>query len=136
MSYPAIEYHKQLLEKQCAWYEERKDWVKFEQYIAQYMDQYAKDMDARELNSRAWEIFLYCDDHRLLTEAVEWARISLEKSHHSPDMLETYAELLYKIHSNEDYQLMEQLAAEAEPNNQDLQINFNKMKGGQPTWVR
>ena len=135
-NYPAIEYHKQLLEKQCAWYEEQKDWGKFEQYVARLMEQYAAAMDAGELNSRAWGIFMYCDDPRLLTEAVGWAKTALEKSHHSPDILETYAELLYKIHSKEDYQSMERLVAEAEPNDQDIQTNFNKMKKGQPTWVR
>ena len=134
--YPAIEYHKELLEKQCGWYKEQKDWGKFEQYVARLMEQYAADMDAGELNSRAWEIFLYCDAPRLLEEAVRWAKTALEKSHRSPDILETYAELLYKTHSKEDFQSLEQLVAEAEPNDQDIQANFNKMKRGQPTWVR
>ena len=135
-SYPGIEYHKELLEKQCGWYKEQKDWRKFEQYIARFMERYAAEMDAGELNNRAWDIFLYCDAPRLLTEAIGWARTALEKSHHSPEMLETYAELLYKTHSKEDYQSMEQLAAEAGPNDRDLQTNFSKMKKGQPTWVR
>jgi len=93
-------------------------------------------MDAGELNGHAWDIFLYCSDPRLLAEAVGWAKTAVEKGHHSPDMLETYAELLYKTHSKEDYQSMERLAAEAEPGNQDIQTSFNKMKNGQPTWVR
>jgi hypothetical protein len=93
-------------------------------------------MGEGELNSCAWDIFLYCEDPRLLAEAVRWAGTALKKSHRSPYMLETYAELLYKTHSKDDYQSMEQLAAEGEPNDQNIQTNFNKMKKGWPTWVR
>jgi thiol-disulfide isomerase/thioredoxin len=135
-SYPAIDYHKRLLEKQWGWYKDQKDWGKFEKYVARFMDEYAVNMDAGELSDRAWDIFLYCDDPRLLAKAVGWARTALEKSHHSPDMLETYAELLYKTHSKEDYLSMEQQVADGDPNNKLVQAYYQKMKKGEPTWVR
>jgi thiol-disulfide isomerase/thioredoxin len=135
-TYPAIDYHKRLLEKQWGWYKQQKDWGKFEKYVARFMDEYAANMDAGELSDRTWDIFLYCDDPRLLAKAVGWARTALEKSHHSPDMLETYAELLYKTHSKEDYLSMERQVADGDPNNKLAQAYYQKMKKGEPTWVR
>jgi thiol-disulfide isomerase/thioredoxin len=134
--YPAINYHRKLLERQVAWYLEHQDWKAYQSYIGQLIGKYQNQMDWNQVNERCWDIFLYADDPVLLQNAIGWTQKVLKDSNQSPDVLETYAELLYKTKSKLDYLSMEKQVAEADPNDKDLQANYAKMQKGQATWVR
>jgi hypothetical protein len=51
-----------------------------------------------------------------------------------PEILDTKANILYKLGERTKGLAMEQKSASLAPNNEDIQSNLSKMKNGEPTW--
>jgi thioredoxin-related protein len=75
-----------------SWYKKRGEWSN---YVTTF-DEIAKNSSPVGLNSVAWELFQSCNEAAILTKAVEYSTISINKS---PEWgyYDTRANLLYKL---------------------------------------
>jgi tetratricopeptide (TPR) repeat protein len=93
---------------------------------------------ANYLNDRAWPIFLYSNSRKELLKALSWSEISIRLDstyYNAPANMDTRANLLYKLGRKEEAIALEVKAILLDPNNKDIQINFNKMRNGTRTWI-
>jgi hypothetical protein len=74
------------------WYKKRGEWGN---YVATF-DEIAKNSNPESLNSVAWELFQSCSEAAILTKALEYSTMSIDKS---PEWnyYDTRANLLYKL---------------------------------------
>jgi hypothetical protein len=86
--YPEWDKPNQYME----WYKKRGEWSN---YVTTF-DEVAKNTSAVGLNSVAWELFQSCSDATILTKAVDYSTMSINKS---PEWgyYDTRANLLYKL---------------------------------------
>jgi thiol-disulfide isomerase/thioredoxin len=134
--YPGVSYQQQLLKKQMDWYEKHNDWRQYEYYALIRIAHDKKQMTWEQINEIAYVLFMHSNNPNTLKDAISWMKEALEKSNNSPYALDTYAQLLYKTKSKEDYLMMEQKVSEALPNDKDVQTNYEKMQQGKATWVQ
>jgi len=122
-----------------------QDWEDYGRDVIAYMEKYAdrRNDDPRFSNMLAWTAFLHCEDEKVLTKALEWAKLSISIKE-EPWNYDTYANLLYKIGKVEEAILWEQKAIKLEQEralkeknwlDPAFQRTLNKMQKGEPTWV-
>ncbi|ASZ12948.1 thioredoxin fold domain-containing protein [Chitinophaga pendula] len=117
------------------YYLRKGDWVNFRPAVNSYIQQYGKDVAPSDLNTYAWTVFEKCDDKACLEAALDWSKRSFE-GNNSPALIDTYANLLYKLGRKDEAISWEEKAMNALPESDraDFNATINKMKNGQPTW--
>lgn len=129
-------YAKQIVAfNKIHYYLQKGDWVNFRPAVNDYIKQYGKDVDASDLNTYAWTVFEKCDDKACLEAALDWSKRSFE-GNNSPSLIDTYANLLYKLGRKDEAITWEEKAMNALPESDraDFNATLNKMRSGQPTW--
>lgn len=128
----AINFHH--TEKNC------KNFVAAATY---YADSFSSFLSANALNSWAWTLFEYSNDKNELNKALEWSKRSSELQPDSPEILDTHANVLYKLGSVKDAISWQQKAvdvADAQAKKQNgiarpvFKESLEKMKRGERTW--
>lgn len=116
-------------------YYNNREWNKFVISADPYFKKYGNNVAPFELNNFAWNVFLHVTDHKLLSAALLWTKASLQREE-NPYILDTYANLLYKLGRKDEAIPVEEKAINLAPNEQkkDLQVTLNKMKNGENTW--
>ncbi|MBB6502891.1 thioredoxin family protein [Pedobacter cryoconitis] len=136
--YPSIELNRSTSLLQVQFYEKTQKWIKYQPAVLSYMEKYGKDADGPTLNSFAWTVFENCEDADCIAAALSWSKRSVEKTQHKDAaILDTYANLLYKMGKKEEAIVIEQqgldlVSAEEKGN---YQKTLDKMKKGEKTWV-
>jgi hypothetical protein len=103
--------------------------------------------DSWALNSRAWDVFIKCDDKAVLSEALSWSELSIRIEQGDPiQSMDTKANLLYKLGRVDEAIAAEQAAiaqgiASAKKAGRakgdfldDYSATVEKMRKGEPTW--
>lgn len=91
---------------------------------------------SQTLNNIAWEVFLRVSDTKTLQDALRWSAHSLELSPNSSYMLDTNANLLYKLGQKEEAIAKEEEALRF-ANKKEIKgftDTLSKMKAGEKTW--
>lgn len=140
-------YAKRLVaDAQVDLYQSRKDWTSFCKAVIDEVDAFELMSDpkanAGELNNDAFEIFTYSNDREQLLTALKWmdsvANAITESTPNYADMLDTKAELLYKLGRKDEAILIEERAVNAEIKKGEktphYQPMLEKMRAGQSTW--
>jgi hypothetical protein len=111
-----------------------KDWINFETAMVSYMKTYGEKMSIGDLNSLAWAVFEGCPDMTCVSAILDWSRRLKENS--DPGVMDTYANILYKLGKKDDAIALETKALSMLPDGQkgDLQATLDKMKKGEQTW--
>lgn len=104
--------------------------------------------DAVELNEKAWTVFKFCNDKRILKKALTWSDMSIEIAHpvSIPSYYDTRANLLYKLGRRNEAIVQQERAIEVDNSNaikegkskgdsiDTFTKTLKKMKNGEPTW--
>lgn len=104
--------------------------------------------DAWRFNVMAWDVFLHCDDKRVLSKALEWSELSIKLEQPNPNVqyLDTKANLLYKLGRVKEAIELEEKALQQDTDDAQKRgekkgglydiynANLSKMKQGIPTW--
>lgn len=115
--YPEVDEKVLVLNYQVSYYRKINDWRQW----ANYMDQKFKANPGVkpnnafwDLNLPAWDVFLYCNDEKVLTKALEWVdlAIKIEEAKPNTQCLDTRANLLYKLGRVKEAITQEEQAAE------------------------
>jgi thioredoxin-related protein len=116
------------------YYRGRKDWTNFEKAIVIYMKTYSDHITDAELNDLAWSVFQSCPDMTCVSEVLDWGKRLKDDSDGS--LVDTYANILYKLGKKDDAIALETKAISIVPDADKgtLQETLDKMKKGQPTW--
>ena len=115
-------------------YRGKKDWTAFEPVMLAYMKDYGATMTDGELNSIAWLAFANCSDMTCVSGILDWSKRLKESN--EPGLMDTYANILYKMGKKDDAIAMEEKAIGlADPATKaSLQPTLDKMKKGEKTW--
>ncbi len=83
-------------------------------------------------NGIGWRVFTKSEDAKALGTALFICAKNIESA--DENMLDTYANLLYKLGKKEEAIEWEKKALNKAPENKAIQENYKKMKNGIPTW--
>ncbi len=119
------------------YYARKQNWPAFRDAVDAYIKLDPSKITANHLNSFAWAIFENCDDPACVESALAWSKKSLEEAQ-DPALIDTYANLLHKLgKTKEAIEWQEKaIAAVGEDGKAEYQATLEKMKKGEPTWVK
>jgi len=120
-----------------------KDWKNYAKYLVLQTENKGLDSVTHDFwtvnnfNGIVWDIFQFSKDPIELKKALLWANFNIQIApfEMKPGLLDTKANLLYKLGKYHDALLLEENAFNMEPNNKDIKAAFFKMKKGKPTWT-
>lgn len=112
----------------------KKDWPDFETAMVAYMKAYGEKMSIGDLNSLAWAVFEGCPDMTCVSDILDWSKRLKEGE--DPGVMDTYANILYKLGKKDEAIALETKAVSMLPDGQkgELQATLDKMKKGEKTW--
>lgn len=144
-----------ITEAKTRWYKWKKDWPSFCQNTVKLINQFVSHKAEGPLAFRAWDIFSYSMDKSELNAALKWCDevvgSSKDSSNVLPAVMDTHANLIYKISYLFGDKKDTQKAIQEEEKAMDIKIKFNrdspeqiedfkknleKMKAGIPTWTQ
>jgi tetratricopeptide (TPR) repeat protein len=135
--YGVFNVDRVILLAKVRWYEARKDWRDFTRALIEQVNKYGVGSELVEfyLNNNAYKIFLHSNDPSELNDALSWSNraIHLNKKANA-NIMDTNANLLYKLGKVSEAILMETKAFELAPNDSIIKSDLEKMKSGEPTW--
>lgn len=137
----AVQY---VLKAKLDWYEKKKNWNSFFQYLTPYVANYdINTMDRRQLYHLhwcVWYVFKYCNDKALMQMALRWIDPVIERwvnqgtEINAP--MDTKACLLYKMGRKEEAIKLQQSILEMFPDMASgTQIRINAMLKGEEIWL-
>ena len=132
---------KNLLKAKVDWYKGEKSWKKYCKYLVERMNRDIMPMQLSGfvgtlvLNNNAWEIFQHSKNKEELKSALVWSDAALKlKEGRDANMLDTKANILYKLRRTDEAIAVETEALGFSPNDKSIVGNLDKMKQGKPTW--
>lgn len=132
--YPTVDITKSTDLLKVQFYQNAKQWDKFQVAVMAYMKKYGTEVNSNMLNSFAWTVFENCKDPDCVASAMEWSKRSVEQSQEKvPAFLDTYANLLYKLGKKDEAIAMQQKAVDLVPAGEkaEYQTTLDKMKKGE-----
>ncbi|MFD0792052.1 sugar-binding domain-containing protein [Mucilaginibacter litoreus] len=87
-------------------------------------------------NDWAWAVFQNSDNQKYLEQALSWSKKSLQQSAEADKagVMDTYANLLYKLGKKQEALEWEAKALAASNGNAEIKANYEKMQKGEKTW--
>jgi hypothetical protein len=130
---------RNILSAQLKWYTQQKDTANLVKYTStDIMTNGMDTLDAFSMvkgnNTLYYLIFKYEDDPKVLRKALFYTEIFMRKIPKNPGIIDTYANLLYKIGRRKEALDWEKIAFDLAPKNVELIENYDKMKRGEKTW--
>jgi len=116
-------------------YQSKGDWNNFQTAVVSYMNKYGAKASVGELNNYAWTVFENCKDMTCVAEALEWSKRSF-KDNNEPGLIDTYANILYKMGKKDEAIAWEEKAMNlaGENDKQGFKETLEKMQKGEKTW--
>jgi thiol-disulfide isomerase/thioredoxin len=135
--YPTVDLNKSTELLQVQFYQNTKNWPKFQSSVLAYMKKYGTEVDGSMLNSFAWTVFENCEDAECVASAMAWSKRSVEDTKSKePAFLDTYANLLYKMGKKDEAIAMQKQAIALVPaaEKATYEATLDKMQKGEKTW--
>ena len=142
--YPKLDAHKIVFDFKIGYYRFYDiDWQKWTNLKEeQFKDAHYTKKDSiaiyEDLNSSAWDAFQNCNDKSVLWHAITWVdeAIKLDENYQLVPILDTKANLLYKLnHKQEALSIERRAMAMADPQSKKMiASNYEKMEKGLKTW--
>lgn len=130
-----------VMQAKVNWYRDKKEWQKYATSLLKQVEindpkkVNASYLGAIYLNNNAFEIFKYSNNKKELETALSWIGRALPMISNPPiNIIDTKANLLYKLGRKVDGIALEGKAAALAPDDEEIQAGFEKMKKGLPTW--
>jgi hypothetical protein len=145
--YPLNMAERNILNAKIGWYNFKKDWKNIARFNVLRIEKYGLDTAGIEkavLNNLIWDvIFQHCNDKIILNKAINWMEILIKADSTYTAVIDTYANLLYKVGRVQEAIYWEEKAQDIE---EERVTKFNgtpdkvyketveKMRSGIPTW--
>lgn len=114
--YPKIDMRKDTELMKVKFYQEEKDWDKFQPAVLLFMKNYGEEVNAGTKNSFAWAVFKNSNDLNYLNVALEWSKHSVDATEGKLfSYIDTYANLLYKLGKKKEAITLLEKARESAP---------------------
>jgi hypothetical protein len=113
-----------------------KDWETFSQALTPYLEKYGYKrvwLNSDFINRMAWTTFENSNNRQALEAAATMAAEGL-KQKETTNLLDTYANLLYKLGRTDEALKWEQKAVASSKGDLEIKGNYEKMKRGEATW--
>lgn len=150
-----------ILYARIKWYKQQKDWTELVKASLEQLEKFGPDADLNSLNNTLYNVFFeHSSNKNVLTKAIQWQKLVLDKYPDEPDYIDTYANLLYKLGRKDEAIDWEIKALNLVKEHMDKASNdykqgishssdritqyknqlddeaatLQKMKSGQPTW--
>lgn len=131
----SVDYANRIvLSSRWQWYSAKAMWKKANKYEVLYINKYGQNIPIFWKNNLAWDIFRRSSDKAELQSALSWVDPDKAIAEKLYNVLDTYANLLYKLGQIEDALKWQQIAVAGSPSDAGLSENYRKMKLGLPTW--
>jgi thiol-disulfide isomerase/thioredoxin len=131
----------QITEAKYKWFLRLNEWVTVCEILVKKIELIGEIKKASwgTLNTSAWIIFQYSYDKRQLEKALIWSDAAIdsyrsEKGRVSASLIDTKANILYKLGRIKEAVTNEEYAIGLAPKYAELKITMDKMKQGLPTW--
>jgi len=116
------------------WYQWKQNWPELTRNIVALVNNYGSTIQDFDKAKYAWTIFQHSDNKEELEAALLWTQTILVNNPNWPQVLDTYANILYKLGDAKKGIAVEEKAAKLGILDKEIQENFEKMKRGKPTW--
>lgn len=114
--YKKVDAIGMVLNCKISYYRKLRDWRKWAICQSKKIEKYSlKSGDGFwKLNLPAWDVFLHCNDKKVLKMALKWSDLSIkiDEPNSNPQCLDTRANLLYKLGNRKDAMFQEEKAIE------------------------
>jgi thiol-disulfide isomerase/thioredoxin len=138
LKYNGSHVEKVILNAKIRWANDRSNWSAVTAYYLKKLKTYGldtSDVGWAVTNNIMYDvIFKYCNDKGTLNEAVKWQNKLVDTHPGNENILDTYANLLYKAGSRNEALKWEKKAALIAPKNSEIKATLQKMRKGIPTW--
>lgn len=129
------------LDAKLKWYSYKKSWNKYGKLIVEKVEKYGPFgffSKESKFNQNAWDLFLHCDDKKILQIALAWSDSSIKLSREpvNPEFYDTYANILHKLGRTTEAIVWQEKALMLAPKAEHIAENLAKMIKGQPTWPK
>lgn len=146
MNYTEDDAERNVLAAKLKWYPYKQNWPAYCETMIELVNKYKAILTWEELNTYAWDIFLYSNDQAQLNIALNWSTRSIELSLPAdsvvtPYLMDTKANILYKLgkYNEAIEQEKKALVLATERKNdvyvKDFKNKLSKMQKGEPTWL-
>lgn len=129
---------RNMLKAKVDYYQFTKQWGLYVKYFVEQRKGWdvSKISSVLTLNNSADVVFQYSNNKAELETALTWANRAVEVQGDKPsgNVVDTKANLLYKLGNKADALALEQKAAALSPRDKEIQNNYQKMQQGLPTW--
>jgi hypothetical protein len=124
------------------YYLQKQDWTNFGKYFVLYFDT-ATARSEYPINNISYVVFEHVTNSNVLEAASKAQKYSVDSgttlmgtfAKDDPTEIDTYANLLYKVHRTQEAIEWEEKAVQlSEGRDREIVDHFEKMKAGQPTW--
>jgi thiol-disulfide isomerase/thioredoxin len=139
--YGAAYAEKNIVAGRVVYYRSEKKWQQYARFFVLWMQQadiltWTPSQSTMNLiNDDAFEVFKYSNNKDELEAALSWQERAMTMTDHPiAALLDTKANILYRLGRIEEGLKIEAQSANLAPNDQDIQSAYSKMKSGQPTW--
>lgn len=105
--------------------------------VENYLTNLERNRIAMGLNATAWKVFLENSDTKALKLALEWSKRATVLQPDDGSLLDTYANIMYKLGQTNKAILLEERALLKMPTKEsksEMQETLRKMKAGEKTW--
>ncbi|MDR3715799.1 MAG: DUF255 domain-containing protein [Puia sp.] len=131
-----------LIDGKAAWFHSKADWKKYATYLVKQVELSGVRTLKKELssiiylNNSAFDVFKYSDDKVELKTALSWVNIAIPMDPKPSEvMLDTKANLLYKIGDRQAAMAVEKSALQLFPSSKSIRECYERMVKGEPTWT-
>lgn len=118
------------------WYLRHKNYKNYTKYYLIKLKKYTGDMKSEVygINSFGFHVFLQVTDIKVITEVTQWIKKAMDLSPNS-DIIDTYANLLYKAGKIKEAIMWQEVAIKKDPTNIEKMNALEKMMKFEPTYV-
>jgi hypothetical protein len=140
--YSRLYVTRNVIRGRVEFYRETKTWSKYASYFIRQMELAGLDnwpsgqRTSLALNNDAFEVFLYSKRKKELQKGLAWVdrALTMNAQNHIAQLLDTKANLLYKLGMVKEGEALEAQSHAKAPNDKGIAESFEKMKTGLPTW--
>lgn len=130
-----------VLKGRVEYYRRSNSWERYAKYFIKEMQMAniqnwpSGQMSVIALNNDAFEVFKYSNRKRELKIALSWAKRAEAMSVHPfANVIDTKANLLYKLGRKSQALVLEERAHNLDPNDDQINATYERMKKGMKTW--
>lgn len=123
-----------LIAAKKTWFADKGDWNNYSKYAVLYLNKFGKLMNAYDLTSNVWFLFVHSTDKDELKVGIKWIKVLLKQDPFNDNLFDTYANLLYKSGDTKKALELEEKAIQLAPKVKIYKNVLEKMKAGEPTW--